>query len=214
MPSDTLTAPALTGSFTHLPVPDLLRFLALSRVTGQLIVCGATDVVLWWREGRLLLGESAAEPPLDDVVAARGGDVAAVIGERLLDAVFQLLVLPDATFAFHADVPPPLEAEPTTADEVLDRASDRIERWRVVASTIPSTAVRVAAARRLPPGTGSVTLSAAEFELVVALGAGCSVAELAQRLGTGGFEVCERVHDLVCRGVLEVASGPDPGGWG
>jgi voltage-gated potassium channel Kch len=103
-----------------------------------------------------------------------------------------------------------------TVDEVLSRASARIARWRVVASTIPSTAVHVTVARRLPPGAESVTLTATEFELVVALRGGCTIAELAQRLGTGGFEVCERVHDLMLRGVLEVSSAPaaDPVGWG
>ncbi len=204
MPSDTLSSPALTGSLAHLPVPDLLRFLARSRVSGNLIVRSVTDVVLWWRDGLLVLGESAAEPTLAEALEARGGDLVAVAGERLLDAVFQLLVLPDGSFELHTGVTPPHEAAPTTAEEILLRASDRIERWRVVASTIPSTAVPVALARRLPPGTGAVTLTAAEFELIAALGGGCSVAELAGRLGVGGFEVCERVHDLVSRGMLEV----------
>lgn len=199
VPTTPAATPTLTGSFHDLGTAELLTFLGATGATGRLTVRGELKVCLWWRDGRVVAGDIEAEPDFTDSPAARSARV---------EAVFQALVMDDAAFAFHPDEPMPVGrpgsdvgSEPA---HLLALAEARLERWKVIAAVIPSVASRVSIAPELAEGVDAVTLSRDEFALLALLDGGPTVAEITAALGTGAFETCERLHELVRRGVATV----------
>jgi hypothetical protein len=205
-------SPGLSGRLDQLPAPELFSFLEVTAASGRLAVHGPLPVSLWWDDGALVAGEPADAPALEEAVAARGrrgGDwdeaTTAVLSERRLEAVFELLVVPDAEFSFHlGDRPdgPVLDAVPSA--ELLAAATERVERWRAVAACIPDASVVARLAPRLPEGLRSVELDAADFELVVLMDGRRTLADITAETGASAFEVCERVHGLVQRGLAVI----------
>lgn len=89
-------------------------------------------------------------------------------------------------------------------DEVLAEASRRLGTWRsITTSTLPSTATRVRRAATLPRGTTTASLSAVEWQVLSAVPAEGSVAEIIAGAGLSAFTVFDVLHRLVRRGLVQ-----------
>jgi len=128
-----------------------------------------------------------------------------VITDRIVDAVFELLVLAKSNFEFVPGEEHPMMGAPRHDVEMLvEEGRRRLERWREVAAVIPSTAAVVRLAAALPPTVESLTVDADEFRVLAAVDGHRTIAEITRVLGAGAFTVCATLHRLVMVGACVV----------
>lgn len=177
---------ALHGTLDTFPLADVLRLLAATAKSGCLDVEGDRGRGAVW--------------------LARGGLVAASadrVGDTPLDEViFELLRFGRGTFRFTVEEPPEGVAGEDDVEAALRRAAALLEEWRELEVVVPSLSHRVTFAPRLE--TDEVVVDAGIWEVLVALAGGCSVRELAQRLGVSELGVSRAINRLVELGVAVV----------
>ncbi len=128
-----------------------------------------------------------------------------VLYGQLLRAVLELLPLREGRWRFVADehhTVGPVVAFPT--DAVLAEARTHLVSIEAVLRVVPSVHLRARPVARLPGGQRDVRLSGEEWELLVALGAGRTVAELAAELGHSQYAVSRVLVPLVDHGLVVV----------
>ncbi len=185
---------SLQGTLDTFALPDVLRLLAATRKTGYLRLDGSRGVGGLWLADGLLSGVTplVQGPPRPPVAAG-------------VEALCDVLRVPDGAFAFEADTPPPtLQGEPAEVAPLLDAAVELLDEWASLSAVVPSLRCTLALAPALE--RESVVVSRTQWRHVVAIGSGTDVGALADALDLGELAVTRAVKDLVEAGL--VAVGP------
>lgn len=176
---------SLHGTLETFALPDVLALLAATKKSGELrVVGGKTDGRVWFDAGAVV-----------------GADVGRAVG--YVDAVFELLRLDAGRFSFDADKAADAPAEPTSIEPLLAEAQARLAEWRTIEAVIPSVdhAVSLAAEIHDP----HVMVTGAQWRALVGVSSSPTVSAVIDRLGTGEFDTCRTLKDLVDAGLLTVA---------
>jgi hypothetical protein len=126
-----------------------------------------------------------------------------VLYGQLLRAVLELLPLRDGSWRFAAGehhLVGPVVTFPTEA--VLAEARTHLVSIEAVLRVVPSVHLRARPVTQLPAGQEHVRLSDDEWELLVALGGGRTVAEVADELGRSQYAVSRVLVPLVDHGLV------------
>lgn len=177
---------ALQGDLESFALPDVLRLLAGTSKSGRLVIEGPTasgEVDL--RDGKVVGGSTDA--------AARATDPA--------DVVYELLRLESGSFDFDDSVPP-ASGDGSAVDQVLAAAQQLVAEWEEVEKVVPS--VDSWATLRPELEAEEVAISASQWRMVAALGAGSSVRALGERFDITDLAACQEVRSLVEGGLVAV----------
>lgn len=168
-----------------------------------------------WEEATAAMSEGGGSLP--EALVGRGADpgaVARVLEERVVTAVFELMLQVGAPFEFRTgEHHPGGRHQGFGVEDVLDAVTRRLAKWKEIAASIPSTAVVTRIRPALPPGVDEVTVAASEWHVLAALDGRRTVAEVVRSLGMSAFDVCAVLHRLIVSGAVEVvdrAAGPPP----
>jgi hypothetical protein len=185
---------ALTGTLDVFGVAELLEALVATGRTGCLSVTGdGGQGRVWVSHGAVAAGSTdrVADGPLDEVLC-------------------DLLRYETGDFSFATDERSPTATAGVSLGELLDRAQAMVAEWRELEAAVPSMTCWVRLAEALPVGE-HVTIDAAQWHALAAVGDGCSVADLAERLDLTELNVLRTVHDLVIYGLTVVEPHRSPG---
>jgi hypothetical protein len=96
-------------------------------------------------------------------------------------------------------------------DDVLAEAGRRLETWRAISGTLPSTSTRIRLAPTLPRGITAESVTAVEWQVLASMGQESTVAQLIGSSGLSAFTVFDVLHRLLRRGlVVAQADAPAP----
>jgi hypothetical protein len=194
--------------------PDQLRLATTGVEAGlrqAVLGGGLVDTATW---------ESVVEKTADDTdggtaieaLVDAGADrdrLMARLYEHTVSTLFELLLPSDARFHFTRGESHPFAADSGFAfDDVLDDVRRRVEEWRDIAKSIPSTSMALRRASRLPLSSGPITLSPEEFELLGLLDGRRDVTQLVTLLGMSAFRVMTLLHRLIQIGAAEAVEPP------
>ena len=172
---------SLQGTLDTFGLQDVLMLLSSTKKKGELQVRGpGFSGSVWMDEGKLVGAEVPRCP-------------------TLVDAVFELLRLPEGEFSFQGDSPVRAPMTAQVVGDVLSDAEDRLIEWRDIAVHIPSVHVKLELAPAAP--SSEVNLDPDQWRLVVASGHGVSLAELAEYMDLGEFQICRTAKALVEQGL-------------
>jgi len=154
-------------------------------------------------------GESEGGVPLSDALERHAGidraETDRLVRSRIVDAVFELTVTSAADFEFRGGERHPLAGGQQHSVESLIAASrERLERWREVATVLPSIAAVVTLADDVPSDAPDLVLSPDEWRVVAHLDGRRSIADITRLLGASAFDVCATLHRLVTAGAARV----------
>ncbi|HMC71657.1 MAG TPA: DUF4388 domain-containing protein [Mycobacteriales bacterium] len=125
-----------------------------------------------------------------------------LVGEHVVDTVFDLLRWPDGDFAFVVDeVNPDDVGVSRQVDDVVTEARRRLEAWKTVAAAIPSPAAVLTVPAVL---ASDPQLSRDEWALLALVDGRRTVAQIVGLAGRGEFSVVSALAELVGRGLLRV----------
>jgi hypothetical protein len=128
-----------------------------------------------------------------------------VLYGQVLRALLELLPLREGSWRFVPDEHHPVGPVVTfPVDAVLAEARTHLVSIEAVLRAVPSVHLRPRPVSRLPAGQSHVRLSDEEWELLVALGAGRTVAEVAEDLGRSQYAVSRVLVPLVDHGLVVV----------
>jgi uncharacterized protein DUF4388 len=187
---------ALRGTLDTFGLQDVLRLLATTGKTGRLRVDGDQGQgSIWLRDGAVLtaLSDRAESAPPDEVLADL---LRYEMGDFSFDA------------AFDGADQPTNGSEPHDIEQLLTSASRLLDEWNNLLGVVPSLDHRVGLVEVIPDDE-EVTIDARRWEIITALGPGCTAGELATSLELTELDVLRTVHDLVELGIVEVSA---PGG--
>lgn len=221
------------GSLHAVTVGQVLESLADAGRTGLVRFHGDDQRIVGLAQGRIYLATSATGPSLHQIVVGSGATpeaawtdasasraeiaaaldddervdsrrLRAVIHEHVVSTVVELLVPGTERYEFLADQTHQLGTRfcfPVA--EVLADAGRRLSTWRSISGTLPSTATRVRRSPTLPPGTTSESLTAVEWQVLMAMPTEGTVAEVIAASGLSAFTVFDVLHRLVRRGLVQ-----------
>lgn len=172
---------SLQGTLDTFGVPDVLALLSGTKKKGELKIHGPGFVGSVWIDDGRLVGAEVPRCP------------------TLVDAVFELMRLPEGEFAFEGDSPVRSPMPPESVGDVLGDAEERIVEWRDIAIHIPSAHMRLQLAPAAP--SSQVVLDPDQWRLVVASGHGVTLAELADAMELSEFQICRTAKALVENGL-------------
>jgi uncharacterized protein DUF4388 len=187
---------ALRGTLDTFGLQDVLRLLATTGKTGRLRVDGDQGQgSIWLRDGAVLtaLSDRAESAPPDEVLADL---LRYEMGDFSFDA------------AFDGSDQATNGSEPHDIEQLLSSASRLLDEWNNLLGVVPSLDHRVGLVEAIPDDE-EVTIDARRWEIITALGPGCTAGELATSLELTELDVLRTVHDLVQLGIVEVSP---PGG--
>lgn len=192
---------------------------------GFLVVCDGRVTLAGSDAGptleQVLIGSGVASPDSWEAAKERDGDGSSIVEallaggadedqlrqvlyDQTVGAVFELLLPNDAPFEFFADERHEVGDRFTFGvDDLLADAARRVEAWKVIAETIPTTSMVMRLAHRLP--SDDVTLRADDWHVLARVDGRASVADIIRTLGMSAFAVCAVLHGLIGLGVVEPA---------
>ena len=186
---------SLQGTLDTFGLQDVLSLLSTTKKKGELQVRGPGFAgSVWMDEGKLVGAEVPRCP-------------------TLVDAVFELMRLPEGEFSFVGDSPVRGPMTEASVGDVLGDAEERLIEWNDIAVHIPSVHVKLELAPAAP--SSQVNLDPDQWRLVVASGHGVTLAELAEAMGMGEFQICRTAKALVENGLataVPVAPPATPAG--
>ena len=181
---------ALQGDLKSFALPDVLRLLAGAAKSGHLEVAGITsagEVVL--RQGTIAAASTTAAP--------RASEPA--------DVVFELLRIEDGSFSFEEGEVVD-EGYAADVEDTIASAEALVEEWTEIEAVVPSLEAWVSLSPELD--LDEVTVSAAQWRSVVAIGGGGNVHDLAAALVLTDLAASRQVADLVDAGLVVVRAMP------
>ncbi|MFV0522919.1 MAG: DUF4388 domain-containing protein [Acidimicrobiales bacterium] len=219
------------GTLATTPLPQLLSTLADAGRTGLLEIDGGSEIWLVdGRIGlastassppleAVLYGaglggrdeirralEPSANGAMDAMIEAdpaAADALSRLVHEHSLNALFEMLVPSAAAFRLVPELRNALEdrfAEDTTA--LLELAERRVEIWRRIAATIPSTAAAFRLAPRFADGVEERVVTADEWRYLAMLDGSMTVADMITRTGESAFRVCSTLYRLTLEGLV------------
>ena len=181
---------ALQGTLDTFELQDVLRLLASTAKTGRLRLDTDRGAGSVFMDGGSVVG---VESP------AGGGDPT--------DGIFDLLRAREGSFNFVPEDGPAEPGKPLDVEPLLAGAEERLVEWREIEKVVPSMFSWVRLADELP--APEVTIDAAAWRTVTAIGSGVTVADLGHSLDLSEVSVCRLVRDLVEMGLGSVSDeGP------
>lgn len=181
---------ALQGTLDTFELPDVLRLLASTKKTGRLHLRGDRgEGSVWLHDGQVIGVRTDATPD---------GDV----GEGLFD----LFRAREGGFAFEPGETPDASEAPADVEPLLVATERRLAEWREIEAVVPSLHAWVTLSPDLPQP--EVTVDAATWRLVAAIGSGLTVGDLAAALDLREVAVSRVVRDLVVLGLGAVTDAP------
>jgi hypothetical protein len=182
---------ALQGTLETFALPDVLRLLASTRKTGRLRLTGSNGSGSLWLEGGSIVSSEAAGAPMADGVT---------------DVLFELLRFKEGDFVFDDDATAEAAGAPTEVEDALAAAEAMLEEWKSVEAVVPSLAGWVSLRAELPGD--DVTVDAAHWRQLVAVGGGTTVGGLGDQLGLAELPISRAVKDLIELGLVELGEAP------
>jgi hypothetical protein len=181
---------SLQGTLDTFGLQDVLALLSSTKKKGELRVTGPNFAgSVWMAEGKLCGAEVPRCP-------------------TLVDAVFELLRLPEGSFAFEGESPNRAPLPPESVGDVVSDAEERMVEWRDIAALVPSVHVFLRLAPAAP--SSQVVLDPDQWRLVVASSMGVTLAEMAEVMGMGEFQIARTAKYLVEHGLATVENAPPP----
>lgn len=177
---------SLHGSLDTFALPDVLTLLASTGKSGELHVTGERTEGHVWVDGGKVVGAHAGRARVP------------------VDALFELLRLPEGSFAFHAGKAADEPGDPADLAALLAEAQRRLEEWRSIEAVVPSLDASVTLAAEL--GVSEVIVGKDQWRALVAVAAEQRVAGVVDRLGLGEFDTCRTLKELVEGGLVTIAA--------
>lgn len=179
----------LQGSLDNFTLAEVLGLLSNTEKTGKLALTGDRGHgSLWFSDGMLVASEaanSATDAPMDLTL-------------------FELLRFQSGTFAFESEgQAPETTQEPASVDSVLSTAEARMVEWVDIEAIVPSVWHRLTPAMSLP--ASEVTITAAEWDMLIAVGETSTVGAVSDRLDLDEFDGSKRVMQMLERSLIEIA---------
>ena len=183
---------ALQGTLDTFALPDVLRLLASTKKTGRLVISGARgNGSVWVDAGSVVGTEASGGGPHPDEVSV----------------LFELLRFGgDGSFTFEAGTTAIDPSSPRPVEPLLIDAERRLVEWRDIEAVVPSMDAWVSLVPELK--AIDITVTAALWKRIVAIGSGTSVGGVARALELGELDVCRGVKELVELGLAEVGAVP------
>lgn len=139
--------------------------------------------------------------------SAEEADFDRLVEGRIVDAVFELLVTTSSDFEFRGAEQHPLAGgRQHQVDDLIEASRARLDRWREVATVLPSTGAVVRLSANLGPDATDLVLTPMEWRIVAHLDGRRSIADVTRLLGASAFDVCATLHRLVTLGAAEVVN--------
>ncbi|MGY6499516.1 MAG: DUF4388 domain-containing protein [Acidimicrobiales bacterium] len=189
--------------------PDEIRLATTGVDQGlrpAVVGAGVADADVWESAVQATAGSSDGGAGVERLIAA-GVDAERLrsrLYEHTVTTLFELLLPSDAPFHFTRGESHPFAVEPGFPfDDVLADVRRRVEEWREIAASIPSTTMVLRMSARLPLSSGPVTITPEEFELLALLDGRRDVADLIQLTGMSAFRVLTLLHRLTGLGAVE-----------
>lgn len=124
--------------------------------------------------------------------------------------VFELLRFSEGNFEFQDGGEPSEAGDPVDVGDVLGSAGAMLDEWKSIAAVVPSSRHHVSL---VPEISGDeVTVSAADWRALVAVGGGVSVEQLGDTLAIGEMQIGRLVKELKDQGLVEVGEPQSAGG--
>jgi hypothetical protein len=132
-----------------------------------------------------------------------------VLEEQLTEVAYSLMELESGSFEFiGSDAPGPDDVHTVPVADLMDMVVMRAENWRTIRRVIPTNDGPYRLTSQLPAERSDVTLTAPQWAMLAAVGAGASVAEVATALNLYEFHTAGAFADLVGEGLLESVDEP------
>lgn len=229
----------LSGALHAQTVGDLLQAVAAEGRTGLLRFDGSDPRIVCLARGEVYLATSASGPSIHQIVVGSGASPEAawsdataagggltdrlaaddrvdadrlrtVLHEHTVSTVVELLaagtdryeLLPDQVHQIGARFTFPVA-------DVLADAGRRLTTWRTISGTLPSTATPVRRSPTLPRGRTAESLTAVEWQVVMAITPEATVADVIAASGLNAFTVFDVLHRLVRRGLVRPSEAPN-----
>ena len=125
---------------------------------------------------------------------------------RPVSVIFELLRQRDGSFVFEADDTTPEAGAPSDVDTLIREAEHLLIEWQEIEAVVPSIDVWVSMSAELP--RPEVVVDEARWKVIVATGAGATVAEVGDRLGLGEIGISKAVKEVVEIGLLTISDAP------
>jgi hypothetical protein len=168
---------------------------------------GLADEEQWqaaWAEAQ---GGTPLAEALERHAGIDRGDTDRLVESRIVDAVFELTVTSAADFEFRGGERHPLAGgRQHSVTDLVASSRERLDRWREVATVLPSIGVVVALANDVPSDAPDLVLSPSDWRIVAHLDGRRSIADITRLLGASAFDVCATLHRLVTAGAARVVS--------
>jgi hypothetical protein len=179
---------SLQGSLDTIGLADVLNLLATTAKSGELEVSGEGRSGQLWLSAGQLTGFAVGGSP------------------TLVEAMFQLMRVSAGRFAFTEGRQPAKPQSATAVAPMLQEAKARLSEWRQIEALVPSLDARVELADDIAAG---MSVSPAQWRLLVAIGDGKSVKAVLERRGLGEFDGCKAIKELIDSKLVRivVASG-------
>lgn len=178
---------ALQGTLETFALGDVLRLLASTKKTGVL---------------RLEGDRGSGQMAVVDGELADGSASGAPLAQRPAEVLFELLRYADGSFVFDASADAgELGTVRENVDEALADAEEQLREWRDIEAVVPSPTRLVSL---VADRDDAITLTAAQWSAVVALGDGCSTLDLGERLELPELPATRLVRDLIEMGAAEI----------
>ncbi len=186
-------ATMLQGSLDNFGLDEVLGLLADTAKTGRMRITGDRGSGSLWLASGQLIGSEASR---------------ADAGGPFDETMFELLRFTTGNFSFNSDEMPPEPGEDTPVAGVLEAAFERLSQWREIEAVVPSLAHVIAPVSTLP--APEMTITSAEWDLLMAIGAGIEVGAVCEHFGLGEVEGSRRVKLLVERSLITIAPPRSP----
>jgi len=191
---------SLNATFEVLSLDDLVLLFSANRVTGRLQVGGEQACDLWLVDGCFSYARRPDEADTIDEV-----EDPAELTDRIVEALFPLLLVPDAGFDFlDGDRDPSGSPVRLPVADALTRARERLENWKAIAASIPSLEAVAGFSPLPPPGVEQVTIGVADWPIAAMIDGRRDVADLVRDSGRSAYDVCLALHHLLAAGVVRL----------
>ena len=182
---------ALQGTLDTFALVDVFRLLASTNKTGRLRVTGNRgNGNVWFDGGGVVLASAPNTKPSDPPVSV----------------IFELLRQRDGSFVFEADDTTPEAGAPSDVETLIREAEHLLIEWQEIEAVVPSIDLWVSLSAELP--RPEVVVDEARWKIIVATGAGATVAEVGDRLGLGEIGISKAVKEVVEIGLLTISDAP------
>jgi len=183
---------ALQGTLDTFALPDVLRLLASTKKTGRLHVTGSRGTGSVFVDG-------------GSVVAAEASGVRNATSST--EVLFELLRYPEGSFVFDTDRPPVEPGIATDVEPLLVDAERLLEEWKGIEAVVPSLDAWVSLSPTLP--RQEIVVAAGQWRAIVAVGSGCTIWSIGDKLGLSEVPVSRAVKELVEAGLALVGNAPE-----